>query len=49
MKQRVITALLVTPFAIAIFLLLPTIAFATLIGALCLIALWGWARLSRMH
>lgn len=49
MKQRVITALLVTPFTIAVVLLLPTIAFATLIGALCLVALWEWTRLSGMR
>jgi len=49
MKQRVITALLVTPFAIAIILLLPTLAFAALIGLLCLIALWEWTRLSGMR
>ena len=49
MKQRVITALLVTPFAIAVILLLPTIALAALIGGLCLIAFWEWTRLSGMR
>ncbi len=49
MKQRVITALLVTPFAIGVILLLPTIAFAALIEVLCLVALWEWTRLSGMR
>ena len=49
MKTRVVTALLVTPIAIAVILLLPTIAFAMLIGVLCLIALWEWTRLSGMR
>lgn len=49
MNQRVITALLVTPLAIAIILLLPTLAFAALIGALCLVALWEMTRLSGMR
>ena len=49
MNQRVITALLVTPLAIAIILLLPTMAFAALIGALCLAALWEMTRLSGMR
>lgn len=49
MKQRVLTALLVTPLAIAMILLLPTLALAMLIGALCLVALWEWTRLSGMR
>lgn len=49
MKQRILTALLVTPIAIAIFLLLPTLALAALVGALCLVALWEWTRLSGMR
>jgi phosphatidate cytidylyltransferase len=49
MNQRAITALLVTPLAIALILLLPTVAFAALIGAMCLIALWEWTRLSGMR
>lgn len=49
MKQRVITALLITPLAIAIILLLPTFAFAALIAGLCLVALWEWTRLSGMR
>jgi phosphatidate cytidylyltransferase len=48
-KQRVLTALLVTPIAIAIILLLPTLALALLIGALVLVALWEWTRLSGMR
>jgi phosphatidate cytidylyltransferase len=49
MKQRVITALIVTPFAIAMFLFVPTLPFAMIIGALCLVALWEWSRLSGMR
>lgn len=49
MKQRVITALLITPLAIAVILLLPGIAFAALICALCLLALWEWTRLSGLR
>ena len=49
MKQRLITALLVTPLAIALILLIPTAALAALIGVLCLIALWEWSRLSGMR
>jgi phosphatidate cytidylyltransferase len=48
-KQRVVTALLVTPIAIAVILLLPTIPFAIFIAALCLIASWEWTRLSGMR
>jgi len=48
-KQRIITALLVTPLAIASILLLPTWAFAAIIAALCLVALWEWTRLSGMR
>jgi phosphatidate cytidylyltransferase len=49
LKQRIATALLITPFFIAIILLLPTLAFAAFIGALCLVALWEWTRLSGMR
>lgn len=49
MKTRIVTALFITPIAIALILLLPTIAFATLIGLLCLVALWEWTRLSGMR
>lgn len=49
MKQRVITALLVTPLAIAMILLLSTAAIAALIAVLCVIALWEWTRLSGMR
>jgi phosphatidate cytidylyltransferase len=48
-KQRIITALLVTPFAIAVILLLPTWALAPPIGVLCLVALWEWTRLSGLR
>ena len=49
MKQRVVTALLITPIAIALILLMPPIPFATFIGVLCLIALWEWTRLSGLR
>ena len=49
MKQRVLTALLLAPLAIALILLLPTPAFAVVIGGLCLLALWEWTRLSGMR
>jgi phosphatidate cytidylyltransferase len=49
MKQRVVTALLVTPTAILMILLLPTVIFALIIAVLCLIALWEWTRLSGMR
>ncbi|MEO8803443.1 MAG: phosphatidate cytidylyltransferase [Rudaea sp.] len=49
MKQRVITALLITPIAVALILLLPQLGFAMLVGALCLMALWEWTRLSGLH
>ena len=49
MKKRLITALLVTPLAIALILLLPTPAFATIIAGLCLVAVWEWTRLSGMR
>jgi phosphatidate cytidylyltransferase len=48
-KQRLITALLVTPLAIALILLLPTTWFAVFIAGLCLVALWEWTRLSGMR
>ncbi len=47
MKQRVLTALLITPLAIALILFCPTPAFAALIAALCLLALWEWTRTVR--
>jgi phosphatidate cytidylyltransferase len=49
MKQRVATALLITPLAIAMILLLPTAAFAIIISGLCLLALWEWTRLSGLR
>lgn len=48
MKQRIITALLITPLAIAMILLTPPLPFAAIIGVLCLIASWEWTRLSGM-
>lgn len=49
MKQRVITALLLAPLAIAMVLLLPTREFALVIAGLCLLALWEWTRLSGLR
>ena len=40
MKQRIITALLITPVAIALLLYAPAAATAAIIGGLCLIAVW---------
>lgn len=48
-RQRVITALLVTPCAIALILLTPTVALAAIISVLCLIASWEWTRLAGMR
>jgi phosphatidate cytidylyltransferase len=48
-RQRVITALLITPCAIALILLTPTVALATIIAGLCLVASWEWTRLSGMR
>jgi phosphatidate cytidylyltransferase len=48
-RQRVITALLITPCAIALILLTPTVALAVIIAALCLVASWEWTRLAGMR
>lgn len=44
--QRVLTALLLAPFAIALIVLLPTGALALAIGALFLLAWWEWTQLA---
>ena len=49
MKQRILTALLITPLAIGLLLFVPTWAFVAIIGALCGIAMWEWTRLSGMR
>jgi len=49
MKQRIITALLITPVAIALLLYAPAAATAAIIGGLCLIAVWEWTRLSGLR
>lgn len=49
MRQRIITALLITPIAIALILYVPVVATAAVIGALCLVAMWEWTRLSGMR
>lgn len=45
MKQRIITALLLAPLAIAAVLFLPSAAFMALAAALLLLGLWEWSRL----
>ncbi len=45
MKQRILTALVLTPIAVAVILLLPTYAFAGLTALVWLLALWEWTRL----
>ncbi|HET8941736.1 MAG TPA: phosphatidate cytidylyltransferase [Rudaea sp.] len=49
MMQRVVTALLITPPAVALVLLLPQLGFAVLVAALSLMALWEWTRLSGLR
>ena len=49
MKQRIITALLLAPCAIALLLYVPAGWTAAIIGGLCLIAAWEWTRLSGLH
>lgn len=49
MKQRIITALLLTPVAIALILLTPSPWLAVPIAALCLLASWEWTRMSGMR
>lgn len=46
LKQRTLTALVLTPITVAIMLFLPTVAVAAIIAVLCLLALWEWARLA---
>ncbi|MEO7433250.1 MAG: phosphatidate cytidylyltransferase [Dokdonella sp.] len=46
LRQRILTALVLAPVAIAIVLFLPTEAVAAIIAALCLMALWEWTRLA---
>jgi phosphatidate cytidylyltransferase len=49
MKQRIITALLLTPVAIALILLTPSAWFALPIAALCLLACWEWTRMAGLR
>ena len=49
MKQRVITALLVTPMAIALILLAPSAWLGGVIAGLCLLARWEWTRMAGMR
>jgi phosphatidate cytidylyltransferase len=48
-KQRIITALLVMPLAIAMILLLPSTIFAVFICFLCVLACWEWTRMAGMR
>ena len=45
MKQRILTALILTPIAVAIILLSPTALFAAIVGLAFLLAAWEWTRL----
>ncbi len=45
MKQRILTALVLTPIAVAIILLAPTPLFAAIVAIAFLLALWEWTRL----
>jgi phosphatidate cytidylyltransferase len=49
MKQRVITALLLTPIAIALLLLASSVWFGIVIGSLCVLASWELTRLAGMR
>jgi len=49
MKQRIITALIVAPLAIALLLYAPAAVTATVIGGLCLVGVWEWSRLSGLR
>jgi len=49
MKQRIITALILAPLAIALLLYAPPAATATVIGGLCLVGAWEWTRLSGLR
>lgn len=46
MNQRIVTALVLTPLAIAAVLLLPSPWFMALVAALFLVGLWEWTRLA---
>lgn len=45
MKQRILTAAILAPLAIAAVLFLPTAAFMVIVAALVLLGLWEWTRL----
>lgn len=49
MNQRVVTALILTPLAIAAVLFMPTPAFMALVALFFLTGLWEWTRLAGMH
>ena len=49
MKQRIITALILAPIAIALLLYAPALAAAAVIGGLCLVGIWEWTRLSGLR
>lgn len=46
LRQRILTALVLAPIAVAIVLFLPTSAVAAIIAAVCLMAMWEWTRLA---
>lgn len=49
MKQRVITALLLTPAAIALILYASSAWIGMVIGALCVLASWEWTRMAGLR
>lgn len=46
LRQRALTAIILAPIGITAVVMLPTVAFALLLGALFAVGLWEWARLS---
>ena len=46
LRQRILTALVLAPIAIAIVLFLPTPYVGAIIAGLCLMALWEWTHLA---
>ncbi|MBD3646031.1 MAG: phosphatidate cytidylyltransferase, partial [Pseudomonadales bacterium] len=49
LKQRVITALILAPIAVAGIFLLPPLEFACFIGVFIVVAAWEWANLAGLE
>ncbi|HXS73316.1 MAG TPA: phosphatidate cytidylyltransferase [Rhodanobacteraceae bacterium] len=49
LKQRVLTALVLAPLIVALVFLTTTVVFAVLLGAIFLLGLWEWTRMSGMR